>query len=299
MPREGSAVGEAESGGSGHASGVKIRYARIRRRVDETTAGVVQRRIKELEVMNHALLLSALALTLFVPSLITLAAVVPLGSEFGLAASWARRLGLSEAAAHDVRHLFITDRTVAGGATVLSSLVTVLVAFGWPAELGRGYESIWGLESRGWRALWRPLVWLFAFFGVVAAVAASGAIASGLVGVLITGLLGMPLVLVWAWWTQHLLLGGRVAWRALLPGAVATAVGLLLLRLAMVLYLPRAIVSNYDRYGPIGVIFALLSWMVGFCVVMLGGPVVGHTWYQRRRAPTRPAAEGSTGTSAR
>jgi membrane protein len=70
----------------------------------------------------------------------------------------------------------------------------------------------------------------------------------------------------------------------LLPGAVCTAVGLLGLSIAMQIYLPGAIVSNSDRYGPIGVVFALLSYLIGFSVVMLGGPLVGETWYTRRHA---------------
>lgn len=42
----------------------------------------------------------------------------------------------------------------------------------------------------------------------------------------VTGRVGLPLVSGWAWWTQHLLLSRRVPWRALLPGAVATALGM-------------------------------------------------------------------------
>src|SRR4051794_1502009 len=153
------------------------RYEQVRQRVDGTAAGHLQRRVQELDVMNHALLLSALGLMLFIPALISLAALLPLGSDHGLAADWARRMGLSPAAAHDVHRLFAKDSTVAGTTTAFSSIVTVLFAFSWPAELARGYDTIWGLEPRGRRDLWRPLVWLLAFFVVVAAIASSGAIA--------------------------------------------------------------------------------------------------------------------------
>ena len=47
-------------------------------------------------------------------------------------------------------------------------------------------------------------------------------------------------------------------------------------------YLPRNIIENYNRYGPIGVVFALLSWMIGFSAVMLGGPLVGRMLHQHR-----------------
>ena len=41
----------------------------------------------------------------------------------------------------------------------------LLSAYAWPTALQRGYEIAWGVTSRGWRGLWRPLVWLTAFVG--------------------------------------------------------------------------------------------------------------------------------------
>ena len=277
-------MGIVEEHRTGRVSGMKVRYAQLRQRVDRTAAGELHHRIQDLEVMNKALLLSALALILFIPALITLIALVPLGSDHSIGAEWGRRLGLSRGAVHDVTQLFNTDRTVSGGATVLSSIATLVFAFGWPAELGRGYDVIWGLPHTDWRASWRPLLWLFTFFAVIAGVVAAGDISRGVGGPLINGLVGLPAAIAWAWWTQHLLLGGRIRWRPLLPGAVAIAVGLLGLRAYMGFYLQQAITSNYDRYGPIGVVFALLSWMIGFSAVMLGGALAGHTYYQRKRA---------------
>jgi hypothetical protein len=55
---------------------------------------------------------------------------------------------------------------------------------------------------------------------------------------------------------------------------------------------PRAIESNFDKYGPIGMVFALLTWLVAFALVMLGCPLVGHIIYHARRpdAGATPAA---------
>ena len=93
----------------------------------------------------------------------------------------------------------------------------------------------------------------------------------------------LPLTCLWAWWSVHLLLGGRIAWTALIPTAIITGLCLVGFRAFTDVYLSRNIVSNFDRYGPIGVVFALLSWMIGFAVVMLGGPLVGEVINQRRR----------------
>ena len=91
-----------------------------------------------------------------------------------------------------------------------------------------------------------------------------------------------PGVFLWAWWTQHLLLGGRVGWRPLLAGAITMAVGLYALRTGAQLSLSPSISENYDRYGPIGIVFVLLSWFIGFGVVMLGGAVVGAELWEVR-----------------
>jgi uncharacterized BrkB/YihY/UPF0761 family membrane protein len=86
----------------------------------------------------------------------------------------------------------------------------------------------------------------------------------------------LPALVAWAWWGQHVLLAGRVTWRALLPGAVALALALAGLRLVLHFYLSRNIESQYPSYGPIGVVFVLQSWFIAFSVVMLGGPLLGR-----------------------
>jgi membrane protein len=104
------------------------------------------------------------------------------------------------------------------------------------------------------------------------------------VGLVAVVVLGVPALLAWSWWTQHFLLGGRIAWRDLLPGAVAITVGLIGLTILAVLMLSTSIVVHHDEYGPIGVVFAMMSWLIALSVVMLGGALLGATLVQRWRA---------------
>ena len=266
------------SGGRGsvHVPGVRDRYARVADRVGASTAGLIRQRWRDLEVMHHGLVLASLGLTLLVPAFITIAALLPLGQDSGFAAAVIRRFGLSAQAADDLRKLFPSRQHVAGATTVLSAVATLFWALGWPAELSRGYNAIWGLPDRGLRDLWRAAPWLASFIGVIAYAMLAGMIADGAAGRVVQAVLAVPILFLWAWMSQHLLLGGRVSWRALVPGGVATTVALVGFSIGMSVYIPRAIVYNFDRYGPVGIIFALLSWLVGFAVVMLGGPLVGH-----------------------
>jgi membrane protein len=116
---------------------------------------------------------------------------------------------------------------------------------------------------------------------------------SGRAGLLLV--LWTPIIVVWSWWTQHFLLGGAVGWRWLVPGALAMTVGLAGLRAFAAVRLFSAISSNYAGYGPLGIVFMLLTWLVALSAVMLGGPVLGAALHERRMqaAASRTPAEGT------
>ncbi|GHF76407.1 hypothetical protein GCM10018790_63000 [Kitasatospora xanthocidica] len=82
--------------------------------------------------------------------------------------------------------------------------------------------------------------------------------------------------ILFLWWSQRLLLGGRVRWSALLPGAVATTVGLLGLRVFSRLVFSPLIATNTLAYGPIGTVLVIQSWLVGVGAVVYGGALAGR-----------------------
>jgi membrane protein len=70
-------------------------------------------------------------------------------------------------------------------------------------------------------------------------------------------------------------LGDRVRWRALLPGAVVAGTGQVLVLTASGLYLQPAIESQAQRYGLIGVAFVLVTWMIALGLLLVLGAVLG------------------------
>lgn len=92
-------------------------------------------------------------------------------------------------------------------------------------------------------------------------------------------------VLLW-WWTQHLLLGSRVAWLPLLPGALLTGVGVVALSWAAHLYMPRVLNRSLAQFGPFGLVFTLLSWLIVLFTVVCVGITVGQV-VARERAVAR------------
>jgi membrane protein len=266
------------------ADRIVARVAQTKERIDSSRVGHVQRRFVQVDLANQAVILAALALSLLVPVLVTLAALVPLGAADSLPAVVGARLGLEPEAVADLQSLFPSREAVRGSSTVIGTLFTLLSAYAWPTALQRGYEIAWGVTSRGWRGLWRPLVWLTGFVAAGALLLALPR--SGLDDpwrTILLLLLWTPIIFVWSWWTQHFLLRGAVSWRSLVPGAVAMTVGLVGLRAFAAVWLSTAISSNYERYGPLGIVFMLLTWLIALSVVMLGGPVLGAALHERRR----------------
>jgi membrane protein len=41
------------------------------------------------------------------------------------------------------------------------------------------------------------------------------------------------------------------------------------------------IISSYDRYGPIGIVFDIMSYLLAIGVVIILGAVVGIVWHER------------------
>ena len=268
---------------------IAARVTRAKQRLDASTAGHVQRRFVQADLANQAMILAALALTLLLPVLVTLAAVLPLGSASSLPAVVGGRLGLTRTAVADLQKLFPTRAAVRSASTVFGSLFTLASAYAWPTALQRGYEIAWGVTSKGWRGLWRPAVWLSAFVaaGAVLLVLPRSVLVDPWRTVVLL-VIWTPVVFFWSWWTQHFLLRGAVGWRQLLPGAIAMTVGVVGLRIFAAIWLSQGIVYNYVRYGPLGLVFVLLSWLVALSVVMLGGPVLGAALHDRRHQQQAP-----------
>jgi membrane protein len=262
---------------------VTARVAQTKERLDASRVGHVQRRFVKADLANQAMILAALALSLLLPVLVTLAALVPLGAANSLPAVAGARLDLSPQAVAELQRLFPSREAVRGASTVFGSLFTLLSAYAWPTALQRGYEIAWGVTSQGWRGLWRPLVWLIAFVaaGAVLLVLPRSGIPDPWRTIVLLAF-WTPIIFLWSWWTQHFLLRGAVPWRLLIPGAIAMTVGLVGLRAFAAVWLSTAITYNSQRYGPLGIVFMLLTWLTALSFVMLGGPVLGAALHERR-----------------
>jgi membrane protein len=83
-----------------------------------------------------------------------------------------------------------------------------------------------------------------------------------------------------------ILLGGRISGRKLFLAACATGVLYVAMEVVFSLVFSTMVISNERKYGPIGIIFALLSYLIAIGVVVILGAVVGLVWQERRSGKT-------------
>ncbi|MGK5631730.1 YhjD/YihY/BrkB family envelope integrity protein [Streptomyces sp. URMC 123] len=257
------------------------RFRHLHRTVLTSPVGLGWSRGREMELMHRAMGFAALAFLTLVPLLIVVAAADP-ASGHGFARWLGQGLGVSSASQQEVERLFsgparALESTTAFG---LAALTVFGLTFGTAVQTG--YEKVWDLPTARWHTLWRHVVWLalLVLYLVVfgnAPLTRRSVPEAALVGA--GDLIG---VFLFFWVSQRLLLCGRIRWRALLPGAVATTVGLLGLRGFSQLVFSPLIASNAVTYGPFGTVLVLQSWLVGVGVVVYGGALVGRLYHEHR-----------------
>jgi membrane protein len=276
--------GRGRSGGADKAKGWthlhshRHRSAELGRFLHDRGTHVWQRG-KEVELMHRAMGFAALGLVTLAPLLIVVAAALPI-QERGFALWIVDGMGLSGRPADAVQDLFAAPGTVLSTTSVLSVVLLALFGVTFAGSVQTGYEKVWDLQAGRWHTVWRRVVWLAALTAYLfaeaqsVAVLGSGTLRSwGRIG--LSSLIGV----LFFWWAQRFLLGGRIPWRALLPGAIATVAGLVGLRLFSSLVFSPLIVSNAVSYGSVGTVLIVTSWLIGVGFVVFGGALVGRYWY--------------------
>jgi membrane protein len=134
------------------------------------------------------------------------------------------------------------------------------------AALQFAFDAVWQTAGRGVRDKLVGLAWLagaglilVASFGVTAALNFFPAVFAPL-AIVITLMADTALWL----WSLKVLPNRDVGWRALVPGAIVGAVGLEVLKAAGGIWVPRVVASSSALYGAIGVVFAVLAWLLLF-----------------------------------
>ncbi|MEA2842603.1 MAG: rane protein [Actinomycetota bacterium] len=228
----------------------------------------VQQRYGEL---NGNYLASAVTLSAFM-SLFPLLLVA--GSIVGFIASGKpdignqviENLGLTGAAADTVRQMIATAESSRQAASIIGLGGLLWTGLGLVSAMQYAVNVPWQIKGRGVKDKLSALLWLAGFGPLFLATFGLGAALNYIPGFLspLGVLLGLGLNTAMWLWTMKVMLHRKVGWRALLPGAILGAVGLELLKLVGAIYVPRLVASASALYGSLGVVFAILAWLLFF-----------------------------------
>jgi membrane protein len=261
-------------------------------RVGAVTAFVRRclQRLVQLEFVDRSVALASLTFTALIPLGVVVGSAVPGIHREDFADSIVERFDLDERTAKLVEQAFSPPAGVQASLSVLGVLLLIVSALSFTRALQRVYETAWRLPRLGVRATPSGLVWLagvIAFLSIFgglrsAVVDLSRPVASVIVALACAGAVWM--------FTPWMLLSRRVAWRALVPTAALTAVGMTCLSIAGIVYMPRSISSSAASYGTIGVAIAMVSWFVAAGFVLVGCAAVGAVLGDRDVTPAPDAA---------
>ena len=219
---------------------------------------------------QRGLVLAGQAFSALIPLLIVLATLLSSNGGAQLAEGVNERFRLTGNGADAVRTLFSQPPGAVQSVTIGSVLLLVISGLSCARTMQRSYEAAWQLAPRGLRgtlggagalALLLTQILLLSLLGGFLRQVPAGSVLEFATRVASSSALWLAL--------QHLLLGGRVAWRRLLPGAIAAGVGQQGVAALSTLWIPGVIENNATRYGAIGVSFALLSWLVVISIVLV------------------------------
>ena len=226
--------------------------------------------------LNGNYVAAAVTLAAFVslfPLILVIIAAVGLVSSHSndIAGSIIRNLGLSGEAAKAVTSAISTAQRSQRAASIIGIAGLLWTGLGLVAAVEYALDTVWQVKGRGMRDKLGGLLWLAGagvlFLGSFAITTALNFLPAALAPAGIVVGLAIDVAL-WLW-TFKVLTNTDIGWKALLPGAVLGAVGLEILKAVGSIYVPRLVTSSSAMYGSLGVVFAVLAWLLLFGRLMV------------------------------
>jgi membrane protein len=242
-----------------------------------TSAEYLQRRLTGLDFINQGMLFAATLLLCASPFLIVVAALAGKSSATAIG----RRMGLNKEATAAFGHLFESPSATQAAVVGSTSMVFfVLGGIAIASTLQALYERVFDVPHRGMKGLPLLLIWLAVTLGLIFL---GGGVGPAIrhAGPAVFATLGLIYFTGYWWFTLWLLLAGRVSWRRLFPCALATGLFWLGMQAAFSVFISGMIISDDKEYGPIGIISALMAYMIAVGIVIILGAVVGLVWQER------------------
>ena len=231
------------------------------------------RRFQQLEGFDRAIALASLTFSALIPLGIVVSGAL---SDHDIGDHLVERFGLEGQGARAVNDLFDTGEDLATGFSVFSFFLLLVTILSFSRALQRLFERTWELPPLSVRNTVNGLIWIS---GLVVYAVITGAVRANYnAGVLeiLTGAVLAFVSIVFVIWSGVLLSNRRITRRELLPAAIVVAAVGGLLAFGGDIYVPRLFNSYANRYGAVGAVFALISWLFVLMVGLVSAVAVGR-----------------------
>ena len=231
------------------------------------------RRFQALEGFDRAVALASLAFTAIIPLGIVMSGVI---SDHDVGAQLVDRYGLEGKGATAVRDLFDRSDDLASGFSLFSAFLLLVTILSFSRALQRLFERAWDLEPLSLRNTKNGLMWVL---GVVVYSTVTGFVRSaydrGVMELLTVAAL-LALGLVFVVFTGITLSNRRLTRHQLMPAATLVVALGAIFAVGGDIYVPRLFNSYADRYGAVGAVFAMISWLFVLMIALVGAVAAGR-----------------------
>lgn len=193
-----------------------------------------------------------------------------------------RDLGLRGTAAETVRDALATAKGSRKAASIVGLVGLLWSGLGVAGSLQAALNATWQVKGRGLVDKAVALRWLLGAGVLFLATAALGPLLRWAPGPAkpLTILLGLALTTALFLWTYMSLGNSHVGWRTHLPGALLVAGGFEILKAVGSIYVPSVVASSSALYGSLGVVFAVLAWLLLCGRLIVYGAVLNVVRYE-------------------
>jgi membrane protein len=241
----------------------------------------VLRRFFDLELLDRSFALAAQAFVALLPLVIVVVTAFVVDSAAVIAESIGDRFGLDSVAREALRILF--DHPGQAAISWVAILISLISAFSLSRRLARTYAAIFEVPPLPRSKMWHGLVWIalqITLF-IVASLLRDLRLGSGAV-VALLAVCGLLIVWFAADVAGLRLLVPVAPVRLVLASGVVSSLGRLGIAIWAAVYMPRSLESQAQQYGPIGVTFAIFTYILVGVVVYLVAPLIVTTWVRWR-----------------
>jgi membrane protein len=248
-------------------------------------------RFQRVAGFDRAIALASTALTALIPLAVVVGGILPNADGSAAANSIIARYGLTGGGADAVRKVLSPPDGTSTDISLVSLFLVVIAALSFSRSAQRLFEHAWELKPLSVRNTLNDLIWIG---GLVAYIAFSwwirSIVDSGHVEIA-ANLALIPVSAIFLAWSGRILSARRLEWRSLAPFAILGAVLLAIYFTVASIYVPHLFSVYASRYGAIGAVLAMISWLFAVMLVLVASAALGREVFEelgRIRRGERP-----------